>query len=137
MEKPAAAHRARRQGGPFGKATESRVVPLTRPRIRPLLERHALNETLGMSARTIQRVLVVPNERIAGELNITPNTVRKWRGRFAAAGLPGLVDRPHPGCKPVIDPTQELTRPRSEAVDRGGQPRAVRLHVPPDVAVTL
>jgi transposase len=38
-----------------------------------------------------------PNARIAGGLGISVDTVRKWRGRFAARGLDGLQDRPRPG----------------------------------------
>jgi transposase len=38
-----------------------------------------------------------PNARIAAGLGISVDTVRKWRGRFAARGLDGLQDRPRPG----------------------------------------
>jgi transposase len=38
-----------------------------------------------------------PNARIAAGLGITVDTVRKWRGRFAARGLDGLQDRPRAG----------------------------------------
>ena len=34
------------------------------------------------------------NARIAADLRITADTVRKWRGRFAARGLAGLADLP-------------------------------------------
>jgi transposase len=37
------------------------------------------------------------NERIAADLGICVNTVRKWRGRFAARGLKGLNDLPRSG----------------------------------------
>ena len=37
------------------------------------------------------------NERIAADLGICVNTVRKWRGRFAARGLKGLEDLPRSG----------------------------------------
>jgi transposase len=37
------------------------------------------------------------NARIAADLQITADTVRKWRGRFAARGLPGLTDLPRSG----------------------------------------
>jgi transposase len=37
------------------------------------------------------------NERIAADLGICVNTVRKWRGRFARHGLGGLKDRPRSG----------------------------------------
>jgi transposase len=38
-----------------------------------------------------------PNARIAAGLGISVDTVRKWRGRFAARGLDGLQDRPRAG----------------------------------------
>ena len=37
------------------------------------------------------------NARIAADLGITADTVRKWRGRFAARGLAGLDDLPRSG----------------------------------------
>lgn len=37
------------------------------------------------------------NGAIARELGVSVNTVRKWRGRFAAAGLDGLADAARPG----------------------------------------
>ena len=45
------------KGGPYGSRTKRRVVPLS-PRIQPLIEGHfALHESIGMSPRTIQRLL--------------------------------------------------------------------------------
>jgi transposase len=37
------------------------------------------------------------NSHIAGRLEVTGNTVRKWRRRFSQQGLAGLRDRPRPG----------------------------------------
>src|SRR5437870_2109338 len=55
----------------------------------------------ALRARIVLRAAeAVPNERIAGELGITPNTVRKWRGPFAPARGAGLGDRPRPGRRP-------------------------------------
>src|SRR6266849_3053667 len=37
------------------------------------------------------------NARIAADLQISVDTARKWRGRFAARQLDGLADPPRPG----------------------------------------
>jgi transposase len=47
------------------------------------------------------------NARIAADLQISTDTVRKWRGRFAARGLAGLADLPRSGRPRRIS---ELTR---------------------------
>jgi transposase len=47
------------------------------------------------------------NARIAADLRITVDTVRKWRGRFAGRGLAGLADLPRCGRPRRIS---ELTR---------------------------
>src|SRR5690554_3046179 len=41
---------------------------------------------------------------LARALNTRPNTVIKWRDRFAAGGLAGLEDRPRPGAPRQLPP---------------------------------
>lgn len=42
----------------------------------------------------------VSNQQIAARLDVCVDTVRKWRGRFAHAGLKGLADEPRSGRPP-------------------------------------
>jgi transposase len=46
------------------------------------------------------------NTEIAAEVNVHVDTVRKWRRRFAATGLPGLEDRPRSGRRRGFTPVQ-------------------------------
>ncbi|WP_211259822.1 IS630 family transposase [Streptomyces violens] len=46
------------------------------------------------------------NARIAQETGLHLDTVRRWRGRFAGQGLPGLKDRQRCGRPPVFTPLQ-------------------------------
>lgn len=70
-------------------------------------ERRTLNKR-ARGAKTAQRdwlraqiVLAAARGRasaqIAADLHVSVDTVRKWRGRFAARGLAGLKDLPRPG----------------------------------------
>lgn len=46
------------------------------------------------------------NTRIAARVAVTVDTVRTWRGRFAAQGLAGLTDRPRSGRPARFTPVQ-------------------------------
>ncbi|MDF3146438.1 MULTISPECIES: IS630 family transposase [unclassified Streptomyces] len=91
-------------------------------------------EQLASSAtaqvRQVLRARIVPaagagcgNGRIARELNLNVNTVRKWRGRFATGGLDGLQDarrsgRPRsygPEVRVAVVATATSTPPHPEA----------------------
>jgi transposase len=62
--------------------------------------------------RMVQRAWIVlaasdgqHNARIARHLGLHVDTVRTWRGRFAATGMKGLADRPRSGRPPVFSAT--------------------------------
>jgi transposase len=46
------------------------------------------------------------NAKIAARQNVSVDTVRRWRGRYAQDGLPGLADRPRSGRPPRFTPVQ-------------------------------
>jgi transposase-like protein/transposase len=44
--------------------------------------------------------------QVAGQMGVAPDTVRKWRRRFLAGRLDGLVDEPRPGRPPTVSVDQ-------------------------------
>jgi len=90
-----------------GRGPKAQVVVLAADDRRQLVRVEAAATAAqrdALRARIVLRAAeAAPNEQIALALGITPNTVRKWRGRFAGSGLAGLADLPRPGRPSTID----------------------------------
>jgi transposase len=70
--------------------------------IRRLLIRRCRGQKTPYRDKIRARIVMLaarewPNTRIAAEVGVGVDTVRTWRGRFAAEGVAGLVDRPRSG----------------------------------------
>ena len=64
------------------------------------------------------------NARIAAQTHMHVDTVRTWRGRFTAGGLPALADRRRSGRPPSFSPLQvaEVKAPACELPAESGTP---------------
>src|SRR5260370_17089007 len=75
---------------------------------RAALERYArrgtVSQQLGLRARIVLRSAAgLDNKTVAHELGIWPVTVGKWRQRFVAQRLDGLLAEQRPGTPPKIN----------------------------------
>ncbi len=64
------------KGGPYGKKTKRRVVPMT-PRVQPMLEGHfALHDSIGINKRSIQRLVKKIANKAHISKDVTPHVLR-------------------------------------------------------------
>src|SRR6266481_309195 len=78
---------------------------------REALERWARRPTTAQALAQRARVILAcasgrTNTRVARDLRLTNQTVGKWRSRFVAARLDGLLDEPRPGAPRRISDAQ-------------------------------
>ncbi|MCA1699259.1 MAG: IS630 family transposase, partial [Actinobacteria bacterium] len=66
--------------------------------------RHSSSQALALRSKIVLACAAGDrtHAQIAAELGCNPSTVGKWRGRFAAERLDGLVDAPRPGAARTI-----------------------------------
>ena len=80
-----------------------RAVPVTLTAAeRTALKKRACGATTAYRDRLRARIVLAAaqgrdNARIAADLRVTVDTVRKWRGRFAARAWPGWLTCPGRG----------------------------------------
>jgi len=98
-----------RDNGDMTMATSPVLITLTD---QDRAELEALARARKAPLRAVQRAWIVlaaadsqPNALIADGLGVHVDTVRTWRGRFAAQGMKGLADRARSGRPPVFAAT--------------------------------
>src|ERR1035438_9910237 len=93
---------------------QARVLP-----VRMTIKRHRKLEQIIKAGTSPQRLVLrariilaaaegIPNAQIARDLGCSTATVRTWRGRFAAAGIPGIFDKPRSGRPETHGPSARL-----------------------------
>ena len=89
------------------KSIAVRIAEQDRIRLEEWTRRPKTAQALALRARIVLRAADgVDSTQIARELGVHPDTARKWRGRFAARGLDGLLDEPRPGQPRKLTDTQ-------------------------------
>ena len=66
-------------------------------------QRRKTAQALALRARIVLGCAGLSNKAVAAHERVTPQTVGKWRRRFAERGLDGLFDEPRPGVPRKID----------------------------------
>jgi len=70
-----------------------------REQLQAWAQRRKTAQALALRSRIVLACAAgVANQDVANELECTPQTVSKWRNRFAQLRLDGLLDAPRPGA---------------------------------------
>jgi DNA-binding CsgD family transcriptional regulator len=111
----------------MGKAAVA--IELTGEEERELRDLAGRRRTAQGLARRARIVLLaaegLENKEICAALDVDPNTVGKWRRRYAERRIDGLLDEPRPG-RPREIGDDEITETRNDTAS--GNPLVVALH---------
>jgi transposase len=92
---------------PALRACQITVTASERHRLKKLVRTHtAAQRDVTRASIVLLAARSLSNSKIATRLGISVDTVRTWRGRYAAEGRDGLADRPRSGRPPTFTPVQ-------------------------------
>jgi transposase len=92
---------------PALRACQITLTASERHRLKKLVRTHtAAQREVTRASIVLLAARSLPNNKIATRLGISVDTVRTWRGRYAAEGRGGLADRPRSGRPPTFTPVQ-------------------------------
>ncbi len=84
-------------------AVEIELSAAERSELEGLARRRKTAQGLARRARIVLAAADgLENKAIAARIGSDPNTVGKWRRRFAERGLDGLYDEPRPGAPETV-----------------------------------
>ncbi|HEY2764632.1 MAG TPA: IS630 family transposase [Pseudonocardiaceae bacterium] len=92
---------------PALRACQITLTASERHRLKKLVRTHtAAQQDVTRASIVLLAARSRSNNQIAARLGISVDTVRTWRGRYAAEGRDGLSDRPRSGRPPTFTPVQ-------------------------------
>ncbi len=92
---------------PALRACQITLTASERHRLKKLVRTHtAAQQDVTRASIVLLAARPLSNNQIATRLGISVDTVRTWRGRYAAEGRGGLADRPRRGRPPTFSPVQ-------------------------------